>query len=116
LELEELFNPQKLYTYLRNHHWKDGIAEEFLQEWVQMRISKYTLSENDLNDFQVIFQKLKLPIGIITNLFGKTIVKDQRGDKSNLPKETIELPSIHDFSKFKKWMLERIKDIEELLN
>jgi len=23
LELEELFNPQKLYNYLRNHHWKD---------------------------------------------------------------------------------------------
>lgn len=116
LELEELFNPQKLYTYLRNHHWKDGIDKEFLEEWVQMNISKYNLTDDDLNDFQVIFQKLNLPLGIITNLFGKTIVKDQIGDKSNLPKETIELPSIHDFSKFKKWMLERIKDIEELLN
>jgi len=116
LELEELFNPQKLYSYLRNHHWKDGITEEFLQEWVQMRISKYILTENDLNDFQVIFQKLKLPIGIITNVFGKTIVRDEKRHKNIPTKENIELPSIHDFSKFKKWLLERIKDIEKLLN
>ena len=43
LELEQPFNPEKLYTYLRNHHWKDGIATESLQEWVQMNISKYKL-------------------------------------------------------------------------
>ena len=61
LELEQLFNLEKLYTYLRNHHWKDGIATEFLQEWVQMNISKYKLLKTDNDDFHSIFQKLNIP-------------------------------------------------------
>jgi len=115
LELEELFNPQKLYNYLRNHHWKEGIDKEFLEEWVQMNISKYTLAENDLNDFQVIFQKLDLPSEIIINLFG---VEKDNNVKENKPKiqNPSEIPSVKDFKKFKKWLLERIKDIEKLLN
>ncbi len=115
LELEELFNPQKLYNYLRNHHWKDGIDKEFLEEWVQMNVSKYTLAENDLNDFQVIFQKLDLPSEIIINLFG---VEKDNNVKENKPKiqNPSEIPSVKDFKKFKKWLLERIKDIEKLLN
>ena len=115
LELEELFNPQKLYTYLRNHHWNEGIDKEFLEEWVQMNISKYTLAENDLNDFQVIFQKLDLPSEIIINLFG---VEKNNNVKENKPKiqNPSEIPSVKDFKKFKKWLLERIKDIEKLLN
>ena len=115
LELEELFNPQKLYTYLRNHHWKDGIDNEFLREWVQMNISKYTLGENDLNDFQVIFQKLDLPCDIIINEI--PFREDKKGEDRRLsPEKTINIPSINDFAKFRKWMLERIKDIESLLD
>ena len=116
LELEELFNPQKLYNYLRNHHWKDGIDKEFLEEWVQMDISKYNLTDDDLNDFQAIFQKLNLPLEVITNLFGKVIAMDKREDERVSREETIEFLSIKDFAKFKKWLLERMKAIENLLN
>ncbi|MFX1320807.1 MAG: hypothetical protein ACFFAQ_04095 [Promethearchaeota archaeon] len=114
LELEELFNPQKLYNYLRNHHWKERIDKEFLEEWVTMDISKYTLAENDLNDFQVIFQKLDLPSEIIINLFG---VEKNNNVKEVEPKIQIlpEIPSIKDFYSFKKWILRKVEDIEKLL-
>lgn len=114
LELEELFNPQKLYTYLRNHHWKEGIDKEFLEEWIQMNISKYTLAENDLNDFQVIFQKLKLPDEILIKLFG---VKKENSVKKfrTKVKNTSEIPSISDFPTFKKWILKQIESLERIL-
>ena len=68
--------------------------------------------DDDLNDFQVIFQKLNLPIEVITNLFGKVIAVDKREDERASREETIEFPSIKDFAKFKKWLLERMKAIE----
>ncbi|MFX1574327.1 MAG: hypothetical protein ACFFB0_16425 [Promethearchaeota archaeon] len=58
LELEELFNPQKLYNYLRNHHWKEGIPHEFIDEWCKMEFSQYTLNEVDQHDFENILKKL----------------------------------------------------------
>jgi len=30
LEVEQLYYPQQLYNYLRNHHWKNAIPEDFL--------------------------------------------------------------------------------------
>jgi len=99
---------------LRNHHWKDDIDKEFLEEWVQMNISKYALAENDLNDFQVIFQKLDLPSEIIINLFG--VEKDNNVKEIN-PKIQIssQIPSVKDFSNFKKWVLKIVELIEKLL-
>jgi len=80
-----------------------------------MNISKYTLVDNDLNDFQVIFQKLDLPSEIILNEI--PFREDNRGEAGRLSiEETTNIPSINDFAKFRKWMLERIKDIEGLLN
>ena len=114
LELEQLFNPQKLYNYLRNHHWKEGIDKDFLAEWVQMNISKYTLTENDLDDFQVIFQMLNLPLEILINLYGvnkECHVKENSTEDRNLS----QIPSIKDFDRFKKWLLVKIKDIESYL-
>ena len=60
LELDELYNPQKLYSYLRNHHWKEGIPKDFVEEWYQMNISDYQLSESDQLDFEKIVKKLVL--------------------------------------------------------
>ena len=99
---------------MRIHHWKEGIDKEFLEEWVQMNISKYTLAENDLNDFQVIFQKLDLPSEIIINLFG---VEKDNNVKEIKPKIQIssQIPSVKDFSSFKKWILKKVEDLEKLL-
>jgi hypothetical protein len=80
-----------------------------------MNISKYTLTENDLNDFQVIFQKLSLPMEILTNLFGvkREIHIIENRDKVQ---DTSQIPSIKDFARFKKWLLEKIKDIEGIFD
>ncbi|MFX0034247.1 MAG: hypothetical protein ACFE9I_01240 [Candidatus Hermodarchaeota archaeon] len=60
LELEELYMPQKLYNYLRNHHWKEGIPIEFIQEWARMKVSGYTLLEEDRDDLHEILKKLEI--------------------------------------------------------
>jgi hypothetical protein len=61
LEVEQLFYPKKLYNYLRNHHWEKGIPPKFLSKWIQMIDTKLQANENDLLDFQIIFDKLKIP-------------------------------------------------------
>jgi len=58
LELEELFNPQKLYNYLRNHHWSEGIPYEFIDDWSKMEFSQYNLNEADQTDFEQILKEL----------------------------------------------------------
>ncbi|MFW9972267.1 MAG: hypothetical protein ACFFDF_18930 [Candidatus Odinarchaeota archaeon] len=68
LELEELYNPQKLYNYLRNHHWKSGIPKEFVQQWYEMNISNYKLTESDQIDFELIAKKLNINY-IVQDLF-----------------------------------------------
>ena len=79
-----------------------------------MNISKYTLTENDLNDFQVIFQKLNFSIEILINLFG---VKKENSVKKFRTKVQItsEIPLISDFPTFKKWILKQIEDLERIL-
>ncbi|GAG04174.1 unnamed protein product, partial [marine sediment metagenome] len=52
LELNQLYDPQKLYNYLRNHHWKHGIINSFLSEWIKMRNSNHKLNYTDLSDFE----------------------------------------------------------------
>ncbi|GAG70425.1 unnamed protein product, partial [marine sediment metagenome] len=54
LELEELFSPLRLYNYLRNRHWKEGIPESFIKDWSEMKLSGYELSEEDIMDFEDI--------------------------------------------------------------
>ncbi|HEC41191.1 hypothetical protein LCGC14_0595880 [marine sediment metagenome] len=64
LKLEDLFNPLRLYNYLRNKHWKEGIPEAFLKEWASMNRSQYTLTEGDKNDFEAIFRTLQIGVEI----------------------------------------------------
>ncbi|MFX0156358.1 MAG: hypothetical protein ACFE9Q_17690 [Candidatus Hodarchaeota archaeon] len=58
LELEELYNPRKLYNYLRNHHWNEGIPEDFISAWARMEISGYKLIDEDQADFNIILTKI----------------------------------------------------------
>ena len=60
LEVPELFYPQKLYNYLRNHHWEKGIPEEFLSEWVRALRNDPSLTEDDHVEFQTMLNKLDL--------------------------------------------------------
>ena len=92
MELDELYNPQKLYNYLRNHHWKDGIPEDFIQEWSQMEISNYQLSESDELDLKAILKKLGINLNLTipshlepTQIRNKTHVIKKAYKSDNIP-------------------------------
>jgi len=125
LDLEQLYNPQKLYDYLRNHHWKNGIDKEFLTEWQKMNNTKYALNEDDLSDFHKIFNILKAPEEILTDIstdsmnydenitnYNNTILTERIKSKIS---SSNSIPSIKNFSQFKKWVLNKLDQIEKLL-
>ena len=113
LELEELYNPLKLYNYLRNHHWKDGIPEDFIIEWTHMNISQYQLTEEDMIDFETILKKLK-----ISNAFLITDNEGESGERqeSKLMDHLLQIPPISKFHEFKLWLLSTIEHVENGLN
>ncbi len=125
LEVEQLFYPKKLYNYLRNHHWEKGIPPDFLSKWVQKIDTKSQTSENDLLDFQIIFEKLKIPIAYLpeineenkprSNTLHKPI-KPNVSIKNESVKGTIEaIPSVENFQEFKSWLLKKLDDLETIL-
>jgi len=114
LELDELYNPQKLYNYLRNHHWKDGIPEDFIHEWREMNISNYQLTEEDQSDFTDILIKLGLEVGTHNSFYIKPsslpVIEVETPEKS-----TFTIPSVKtEWDKFRKWILARLQDLEHL--
>ncbi|MGB5912534.1 MAG: hypothetical protein WBH31_15185 [Promethearchaeia archaeon] len=125
LDLEQLYNPQKLYDYLRNHHWKNGIDKDFLTEWQKMNNTKYKLNEDDLSDFHKIFNILKAPEEILTDISTDSINYDENITNNNniiFTKQikskissSNSIPSIKNFSQFKKWVLNKLDQIEKLL-
>jgi len=109
LELDQLYNPHKLYDYLRNHHWDRGITKDFLIEWIQMNNTKYKLNENDLSEFISIFRYLKIPESITTELFidkNETFEKKEEQKPISEPIHEINpqsgIPSINNFYIFKE--------------
>jgi hypothetical protein len=111
LDLDILFNPLKLYNYLRNHRWKQGIPEKFLKVWMEMRLSQYTLTMKDISDFQTIFTKLDLPDPSPHRDLPLT------DDPTNGISETDDdIPSVRNFPQFKMWILHALEEIESLLN
>ncbi|MFW9826684.1 MAG: hypothetical protein ACFFEY_03580 [Candidatus Thorarchaeota archaeon] len=102
LELEELYFPQKLYNYLRNHHWKEGIPEDFILRWISMENSGYTLTEQDHIDFDTIFNYL----GIINKFLPKNKVIELKIRKEKIPYR------INDMETYKPWILNKIDYIE----
>jgi hypothetical protein len=112
LELEELYNPLKLYNYLRNHHWKEGIPKDFISAWAQMKISGYMLTEQDQTDFNSILTKLEkssvsLPI-------------EYKQLENKTPTISIELDSIpslsNEWPEFKDWLLNHINQLEDIID
>ncbi|MFX1503907.1 MAG: hypothetical protein ACFFDH_23295, partial [Promethearchaeota archaeon] len=106
LELEELYDPQKLYNYLRNHHWKDGIPESFISSWVQMDISGYRLTEEDLTDFKSILRKL----GIQSNSFF-----EETPPKEDVSHNIAPFPG-NAWDEFKQYVLNYLDKIEYIIN
>lgn len=125
LEVEQLFYPKKLYNYLRNHHWEKGIPHNFVSKWVQMLDTKFQTSENDLLDFQIIFDKLKIPPAYLPEVNEKNKphsntqhkpIKPTVSIKNESVKSTIEpIPSVENFQEFKSWLLKKLDDLETIL-
>ena len=128
LRLEQLYNPQELYIYLRNHHWVKKIPKSFLNDWIQMQNTLYTLNIDDINDFITIFKKL--------NVFDDSIMESLNKKFENVDCENIRLRgdlnkvftrkskisfekrlmSVKNFSEFKDSVLKRLEDIENLIS
>ena len=125
LELMELFSPRQLYCYLRKHHWDQGIPEEFIQEWVNMKTTNYLLTQSDQQDFLSLLSMLNIPS---RNIELPTIIKEHEIGLSDEPiKETknedlkvdsetsTSIPSIRDFPLFKQWIYNKLEQIETRL-
>lgn len=123
LELEQLYFPRDLYDYLRTHHWKGGIDEEFLTEWLRMNISKCPLDEEDLLDFQKIFNALGVSSQVLSDFslnIPTTNESKQKNDEirksetmSTQSKRVSDIScSIEDFSRFKSLILQDLENIE----
>ena len=125
LEVEQLFYPKKLYNYLRNHHWEKGIPPDFVSKWVQKIDTKSQTNENDLLDFQIIFDKLKIPLAYLPEVTEEHTVNNNTPHKPIKPtinikndsvKSTIEpTPSVENFQVFKSWLLKKLDDLETIL-
>ncbi|NHJ21276.1 MAG: hypothetical protein EAX91_10050 [Candidatus Lokiarchaeota archaeon] len=118
LELDQLYYPNKLYNYLRNHHWKKGISQDFIATWIQKLNENSHLDENDQSDFQDIFDKLGIssvkPFSIKKEI-SPTKNRSQRNSeitKEKTNKAVEPIPSIKDFKEFKNWLLKKLDDLE----
>ena len=118
LELEELFSPLKLYNYLRNRHWKERIPQSFIDEWFQMKISRYTLTDSDITDFESLLSKLGISKHNLSNPPPRATIKNlepthnipQTGSEQDL---FDEIPSLDDnWEEFKDWIYSQLKIIE----
>jgi hypothetical protein len=94
LELAELHTPMLLYDYLRNHHWTEGIPMGFLERWSQMEHTRYDLSDEDIEDFSIILEK----IGLKKRKFNKIITSIESIEE----KDAIQAKTINSESKVEK--------------
>lgn len=123
LDLKELYNPQLLYNYLRNHHWKANISEDFLDAWVQKKKSSGTLSEDTISDFEEIFKKINVSSDISLKLLqsspSEQIIHLKKENISVKPAtKNSKIPDIVDIDNwplFKAQLLKKIRDIEKLI-
>ena len=125
LEVEQLYYPKKLYNYLRNHHWEKGIPPDFLSKWGQMIDTKIQTNENDLLDFQIIFDKLKIPLAYLpevneqnkphSNTQHKPINPTVSFKNESVKSTIVPIPSVRDFQEFKSWLLKKLDDLETSL-
>ncbi len=118
LDLPELYNPQKLYNYLRNHHWKDGIPADFIGEWVRMNNTNYPLKDKDIEDFESIFKKFNIEKKpLLDILVAKEDVNQLPENHLFVDKNVIknEIPPTNNFPEFRKWLLNKLKDVEKII-
>jgi hypothetical protein len=121
LEIDQLYYPKKLYNYLRNHHWKQGIPQIFILNWIQELSTNAQLVENDRLDFQIIFDTLQIPqIKTISSDLeiesSKEPVKNESHSSNKINKKTIEtIPPVENFEAFRNWLLKKLDELENVI-
>ncbi len=111
LELEELYNPLRLYNYLRNHHWKNEIPKDFISDWAQMEISGYKLTEADQSDFETILKQ----VGAAQSL--SQLAPQIPASPIVTKNHTKSIPSPHnEWWKYKQWVLNCVTYIEGIIS
>jgi len=139
LEVPQLFYPQKLYNYLRNHHWEKGIPQEFVSKWIRAATADFSLTEGDHMEFQMTLNKLDLPYSLpefdaeresepvmvnSSRLTPAQITRKEKGPKTvSSPVKKVKLvvqvgsdsiPPIGNFREFKLWMLKKLDELENI--
>jgi hypothetical protein len=87
--------------------------------------TKPQTNENDLLDFKIIFDKLKIPLAYLPEVneeikpHNNTLHKPISPTvciKSKSVKDTmVSIPSVEDFQKFKSWLLKKLDDLDIIL-
>ena len=129
LEVNQLFYPQKLYNYLRNHHWKEGMPKEFAIDWFKNAHKDFSDKEELLMEFQVIINKLDLPYSV-QDIDIESAAKPKKKKRTSpdknynnkkipltrtiLPVKPHTIPSIDYFPEFQKWLLHKLDQLENL--
>jgi len=125
LEVSQLFYPQKLYNYLRNHHWKKGMPKEFAITWFKITTKDFVDPEEALMEFQVMLKKLHLSYSVSEIDLERKSEPEKKGRNRNektdslsiikQPKKTMAIPSTDDFPEFKKWLLNKLSELEKIV-
>ncbi len=122
LELVQLYDPKELYNYLRNHHWKEGISEDFIKQWLNFKL---VLDNEEIELLHDLFLKLNIPTTWLKsneikqdfNEYHAKIVpstenNDEKPIKNSSPAIIPPVPSIKNFNQFKIWILAQLDELE----
>ncbi|MCP6719042.1 MAG: hypothetical protein KJI71_02275, partial [Patescibacteria group bacterium] len=113
LVLEQLFNPQELYNYLRNHHWSEGIPDTFVKEWSEMNLSQYKLTEQDQVDFENILRLLGLKLVVIDAQKERMTPYKQLLAKKKAVNPPQSPPVLEEgWEGFQQWIINHIEELE----
>ncbi|MBY8992020.1 MAG: hypothetical protein KGD58_14850 [Candidatus Lokiarchaeota archaeon] len=117
LQLEELYSPLKLYNYLRNRHWKEGIPETFIKNWSEMKLSSYELSEEDIVDFEDICSTLGISRDIVEFSTPEPISVNTKPKLADELFMRNEKPSLHkNWKEYKRWLLDRLDSLSRVID
>ena len=122
LDLEQLYHPQKLYVYLRTHHWNKQIDVDFLRQLSQMKITGYILTAEDISDLGKICKVFNVPLDMLSST---SLTQQREVKKVSIPTKHIQrspskaksngMPSVKDFAEYKRYVLKRLEEIELML-
>jgi hypothetical protein len=129
LEVDQLFYPEQLYNYLRNHHWKRGIPKDFVVDWVKTVNKDENLKEDTLWEFQIVLNKLDIPLSLpeltssaqtqprekfSAEQSRPEIVPGKKEVEKDYPVVSSSIPSVENFVEFRQWIHKKLEELESL--